>query len=66
MPSHDTPPRLPFEERPSVETLATLGEDEAVRRRCDARNFSVLRWSFRVFLAAAAVELITATFGSAP
>jgi serine phosphatase RsbU (regulator of sigma subunit) len=60
------PPRLPFDERPSVETLATLGEDEAVRRRCDARNFRVLRWSFRIFLAAAGIELVTATLDGAP
>ena len=59
------PPRLPFDERPSVDTLATLGEDEAVRRRCDARNFSVLRWMFRAFLVAAGVELITAVFSGA-
>ncbi len=67
MPTSDNlPPRLPFEERPSVETLATLGEDEAVRRQCDARNFSVLRWSFRVFLAAASIELITTASGGTP
>lgn len=67
MPSpNNLPPRLPFEERPSVETLATLGEDEAVRRRCDARNFQVMRWSFRAFLVAASVELISAEFGRAP
>lgn len=60
------PPRLPFEERPSVETLATLGEDEAVRRACDARNFSVLRWLYRALLAAAVFELLAATLDGSP
>jgi hypothetical protein len=59
-------PQLPFEERPSVDTLATLGEDEAVRRRCDARNFAVLRWLLRAFLVAAGIELLTATLDGAP
>ena len=56
----DLPDRLPFEEHPSVETLATVSEDEAVRRRFDARNHWVLRWSFRVFFVAAFIELLRA------
>ena len=59
-------PRLPFDQRPSIETLATLGEEEAVRRRFDARNFSVLRWLFRAFLLAEGIELVTALFDGAP
>ena len=58
------PPRLPFEARPSLETLATLGEEEAVRRHYDAHNFSVLRWSFRVFFVAAVIGLGNAVLGS--
>ena len=54
----ELPDRLPFEEHPSVETLATIGEDEAVRRRFDARNHGVLKWCFRAFAVAAAIELI--------
>lgn len=58
LPAPPAPLRLPYEERPSVETLATVSEDEAVRRRFDYRNHWILRVSFRVFLVAAAVELI--------
>jgi serine phosphatase RsbU (regulator of sigma subunit) len=54
----ELPDRLPFEEHPSVETLATLSEEEAVRRRFDARNHGVLKWCFRIFFVAAAIELI--------
>jgi hypothetical protein len=54
----ELPDRLPFEEHPSVETLATISEDDAVRRRFDARNHGVLKWCFRVFGVAAAIELI--------
>jgi serine phosphatase RsbU (regulator of sigma subunit) len=57
LPAPLAPTRLPYEQRPSVETLATVTEDEAVRRRFDYRNHWVLRVSFRVFLVASAIEL---------
>lgn len=55
----ELPDRLPFEEHPSLETLANVGEDEAVRRRYNARNQRVMTWSFRVFFVAAAIEIIS-------
>src|SRR5215468_4884981 len=55
--------RLPYLARPTIEQLASLSEEEAVRRRCDGRNFSVVHRTYQVALVAAAIELAQAHDG---
>ena len=47
-------------DRFSLEDLATLTDDEAVRRRFDARNVRILRWAFWFFLFVSLVQILVA------
>jgi serine phosphatase RsbU (regulator of sigma subunit) len=58
-----TLPLLPQGQRPSIDLLASLGNEEALRRQSDTRNFAVLLWAHRVLLLLAAIGLLVAAVG---